>query len=159
MPKLRLHPARAQLRGYDVMPHTCENKEEIVSNKTHTWLNLFSTRPTGRRGLWKVNSPSLSVNSFFSAHTRKCREKQPLLEYTKCDHKVSGLCTSIGSVERWKIESCLNSNKNPFGHWLSYTNKCTVVYCTRLKFTLKTCKSSYMFRSSDHLQGAYIVPS
>jgi len=35
----------------------------------------------------------------------------------------------------------------------------TVIYCTSLKFTLKTFKSSYMFRYSDHLQGAYIVPS
>jgi hypothetical protein len=36
MPKLRLHPARARQRGYDIMPHTCKNKEENVSNKTHT---------------------------------------------------------------------------------------------------------------------------
>jgi hypothetical protein len=27
-------------------------------------------------------------------------------------------------------------------HWLSHTNKCTVLYCTSLKFTLKTFKSS-----------------
>ena len=44
-------------------------------------------------------------------------------------------------------------------NWLSHTNKCTLIYCTSLKFTLKTFKSSYMFRSSDHLQGAYTVPS
>ena len=39
-------------------------------------------------------------------------------------------------------------------HWLSHTNKCTVICCTSVKFTLQTFKSSYMFRSSDHLQGA-----
>jgi len=40
-----------------------------------------------------------------------------------------------------------------------HINKCTVIYCTSLKFTLKTFESSYMFRFSDHLQGAYIVLS
>jgi hypothetical protein len=38
------------------------------------------------------------------------------------------------------------------------TNKCTNVYCIILKHTLKHLKSSYMFRSIDHHQGAYVVP-
>jgi hypothetical protein len=50
-----------------------------------------------------------------------------------------------------------NKWTSPVFHWLSHTNKCTVIYCTSLKFTLKTFKSSYMFPSSDHLQRAYIV--
>jgi hypothetical protein len=39
-----------------------------------------------------------------------------------------------------------------------HTNECTVIYYNSLKFTLKCLKSSYMFRSLDHPQGAYIVP-
>ena len=34
-----------------------------------------------------------------------------------------------------------------------------LLYYTSLKFTLKTFKSSYIYRSSDNLQGAYNVPS
>ena len=38
-------------------------------------------------------------------------------------------------------------------------NTCTYLYYLRsLKFTLKHLKRSYMFRSHDHPQGAYIVP-
>ena len=33
-----------------------------------------------------------------------------------------------------------------------------IYYLRRLKFTLKHLKRSYMFRSHDHPQGAYIVP-
>jgi hypothetical protein len=38
------------------------------------------------------------------------------------------------------------------------TNKCTFLYLWSLKFTLKHLKCSYMFWSSDHPPGAYIVP-
>jgi hypothetical protein len=38
------------------------------------------------------------------------------------------------------------------------TNKCTNMYCIILKHTLKHLKSSYMFRSNDHHQGAHVVP-
>jgi hypothetical protein len=41
---------------------------------------------------------------------------------------------------------------------LLHTNECTVMCYISLKFTLKCLKSSYMFRSLDHPQGAYIVP-
>ena len=40
---------------------------------------------------------------------------------------------------------------------LLHTNECTVIYYISLKFTLKYLKISYMFRSLDHPQGAYIV--
>jgi hypothetical protein len=38
------------------------------------------------------------------------------------------------------------------------TNRCTNMYCIILKHTLKHLKSSYMFRSIDHDQGARVVP-
>jgi hypothetical protein len=38
------------------------------------------------------------------------------------------------------------------------TNKCTNMYCIILKHILKHLKSSYMFRSIDHHQGAHVVP-
>ena len=42
---------------------------------------------------------------------------------------------------------------------ITHTNTCTYAYYLRsLKFTLKHLKRSYMFRSYDHPQGAYIVP-
>ena len=41
---------------------------------------------------------------------------------------------------------------------LLHTNKCTIVYYISLKFTLKCLKCSYMIRSLDHPQGAYIFP-
>jgi len=48
---------------------------------------------------------------------------------------------------------------------ITHTNTCIYIYIyiyiyylRRLKFTLKHLKRSYMFRSHDHPQGAYIVP-
>ena len=41
----------------------------------------------------------------------------------------------------------LNSQARGLVHWLSHTNKCTVIYSASLKFTLKTFKSSYILRS------------
>jgi len=38
----------------------------------------------------------------------------------------------------------------------NYPNKCTYIVFNNLKFTLKHLKRSYMFRSYDHPQGAYI---
>jgi hypothetical protein len=38
------------------------------------------------------------------------------------------------------------------------TNKCTNMYFIILKHTLKYLKSSYMFQSIDHHQGAHVVP-
>jgi len=46
---------------------------------------------------------------------------------------------------------------------ITHTNTCThiyiyIYYLRSPKFTLKHLKRSYMFRSHDHPQGAYIVP-
>jgi len=41
---------------------------------------------------------------------------------------------------------------------ITHINTRTYVYYLSLKFTLKRLKRSYMFRSHDHPQGAYIVP-
>jgi len=42
---------------------------------------------------------------------------------------------------------------------ITHTNTCAYIYNLRsLKFTLKHLKRSYMFRSHDNPQGAYIVP-
>ena len=49
------------------------------------------------------------------------------------------------------VAQCLNHYATP--------GPPSVIYCTSLEFTLRTFKSSYIFRSSDHLQGVYIVPS
>jgi hypothetical protein len=38
------------------------------------------------------------------------------------------------------------------------TNNCTNMYCIILKHILTHLKSSYMFRSIDHHQGAPVVP-
>jgi hypothetical protein len=44
-------------------------------------------------------------------------------------------------------------------HSLLNTNKCTIIHCIvfSLKFTSNHLKCSYIFRSSDHCQGAYTV--
>jgi len=39
-----------------------------------------------------------------------------------------------------------------------HTNKCTYIVFSKLKFTLKHLKLSYMFRSYVHPQGEYFVP-
>jgi len=39
-----------------------------------------------------------------------------------------------------------------------HTKKGTYMVFNDLKYTLKHLKLSYMFRSYDHLQGAYFVP-
>jgi len=45
------------------------------------------------------------------------------------------------------------------GYLITHTNTCTHIYYLRSpKFTIKHLKRSYMFRSHDHPQGAYIVP-
>jgi len=44
-------------------------------------------------------------------------------------------------------------------HNITHTNTCIYIKLRGLKFTLKHLKRSYMFRSHDHPQGAYIVPS
>jgi len=46
-----------------------------------------------------------------------------------------------------------------FCRFFNHTHQHTHIYYLRsLKFTLKHLKRSYMFRSHDHPQGAYIVP-
>jgi len=52
-------------------------------------------------------------------------------------------------------------NLKPFPEYVSNTptNAHTMIVFNNLKFTLKRVKRSYMFRSYDHPQGAYFVPS
>jgi len=48
-----------------------------------------------------------------------------------------------------------------FVYLINHTNTCMYIYIyylKSLKFTLKDLKRTYMFRSHDHPQGAYIVP-
>ena len=52
-----------------------------------------------------------------------------------------------------------NFTMHSVDYLITHTNTCPYIYYLRsLKFTLKHLKHSYMFRSHDHPQGAYIVP-
>jgi len=53
----------------------------------------------------------------------------------------------------------LITRTNTRTHTHTHTHTHIYIYALRsLKFTLKHLKRSYMFRSHDHPQGAYIVP-
>jgi len=53
----------------------------------------------------------------------------------------------------------LITHTNTYTHTHTHTHTYIYIYYLRsLKFTLKRLKRSYMFRSHDHPQGAYIVP-
>jgi len=79
-----------------------------------------------------------------------------------------------GIIAPWKINTDLRIknhklrcefliNNNSSAYIITHTNTRThthiyIYYLRSLKFTLKHLKRSYMFRSHDHLQGAYIFP-
>jgi len=70
---------------------------------------------------------------------------------------VAGLKKSIYFIRQFQSNTKINLQ------YLSNTPTNAYIYIyivfNNLKFTLKHLKRSYMFRSYDHPQGAYFVPS
>jgi hypothetical protein len=114
-----------------------------------TITSVMSVRP---HGTTRLSLDGFSLNlilGFFSE--KSVQNVQGSLKYT-----YFSIFHSVPLRMKNVSEKSCRENQNTI-YCLLHTNECTVIYYVILKFYIKTFKSSYMFRSLDHPQGAYIV--
>ena len=113
-------------------------------------INLSITRP-----LYEINSK----NKLMTRQSEHICSVLPrgITHYNSYYNKISNSNSSL-----WGFGASINFE---WVYLITHTNTCThthththTYYLRSLKFTLKRLKRSYMFRSHDHPQGAYIVP-